>query len=276
MSAPVKNIKRVLKDYAQLVKEGPENGIFVKTLGDDVSLIYMMIMGPVDSPYEGCPMFFTIEPGTQYSSPFASGGTGSVSYDRQYPVEPPRVLFRSPYSIRCHPNLYQPHHIDTAGTSTGGAGKVCLSILGTWPGEHWVALMTFMTIAQTILGILDNQPLCNEPAFAGKPKDPRVQSYTNIVQYLCIKEATNALLVPAASAAVGGTGGMGGIKHHVAVHFQEEMRQWVLQYRERYIKRLRNLSEHYDGGKTDACPVYGIAGGVKYDFASIAKKFEEL
>lgn len=256
MSAPVKNIKRVLRDYAQIVKEGPENGIFVKTLGDDVSLIYMMIMGPVDSPYEGCPMFFTIEPGTQYNH--SSEGVGA---DRQYPLEPPRVLFHSPYSIRCHPNLYQP----------SGGGKVCLSILGTWPGDSWVALMTFMTIAQTILGILDNHPLCNEPAFYNQPKAPGVQQYTNLVQYVCIKESANTLLVPAV---VNGTS----IAHHVAMHFQDEMRNWVLQYRERYIKRLRDLSDRYDGKKLDVCPAYLIRppSGAIYDFASIAKKFEEL
>lgn len=258
MSAPVKNIKRVLKDYAQIVKEGPENGIFVKTLGDDVSLIYMMIMGPVDSPYEGCPMFFTIEPGTQYNH--SAGGVGA---DRQYPLEPPRVLFHSPYSIRCHPNLYQP--------TVNGGGKVCLSILGTWPGESWAALMTFMTIAQTILGILDNHPLCNEPAFYNNPKALGVQQYTNLVQYVCIKEAVNSILIPAIVTRES-------ISHHIAIHFQDEIHNWVIQYFERYIKRLRGLSEQYDGKNIDVCPAYSIKlpAGSKYDFASIAKKFEEL
>lgn len=47
---PEKSIKRVMKDFAALVEQGPENGIFVKTVNDDLSVIYMMIIGPNDSP----------------------------------------------------------------------------------------------------------------------------------------------------------------------------------------------------------------------------------
>jgi len=261
MSFPVKNIKRVLKDYAALVEEGPESGIFVKTINDDVSKIYMMIIGPVGSPYEGCPMFFTIEPGTQYTS----GLQGSVNAGLQYPVAPPRVLFHSPYSIRCHPNLYQP-----SAMIGGDGGKVCLSILGTWAGEPWVAFMTFMTIAQTILGILDDHPLCNEPGYYGKKNHPAVAEYTDYIQYVCIKEATEKFLIPSVHEEQ--------LNHPIAPHFKEEMCGWVLQHQGRYVERLLGLNEKFDGKSVAKSSQYGNKSwyGSVYDYGILAKKFSEL
>jgi ubiquitin-protein ligase len=262
MSAPVKNIKRILKDYATLVEDGPENGIFVKTVNDDVSLIYMMIMGPVDSPYQGAPMFFTIEPGTQWNQ----DGTG-----RQYPVEPPRVYFHSAYSIRCHPNLYQPTALPkTPGFGLTSGGKVCLSILGTWAGDPWCSFMTFMTIAQTILGILDNHPLCCEPAYYNKKNSPIVHEYTKYVQYVCIKEATEQLLLPAMN---------GECTHHLGRFFVEEMCNWVIQHRNRYVERLKRLADEYrdvvvgSGGAVYANKQWS---GHRYDYDDLAKKFATI
>ena len=253
---PVKNIKRVLKDYATLVQDGPEHGIFVKTINDDVSKIYVMLVGPRDSPYEGAFMFFTIEPGTQYNNT----GTGAVT--RQYPVEPPRVLFHSPFSIRCHPNLYQP--------SPQGGGKVCLSILGTWQGEGWVAFMTFMTIMQTILGILDNQPLCNEPAWYNKPNDPQVPLYTEYVQYVCARETLERILVPIYNNST--------IAHPFADMFTEEIRMWFEDHRGAYVTRMHTLSERYNGKTVSRANVYEnhSYAGQAYNYAELAERYANL
>lgn len=67
-----------------------------------------------------------------------------------YPLVPPVVKFIQHSGERIHPNLY----VD---------GKVCLSILGTWPGEPWAFGMKCNSVLITIRSLLDNQPYCHEP-----------------------------------------------------------------------------------------------------------------
>lgn len=50
-----------------------------------------------------------------------------------YPFCPPQCKFVQHTGGRIHPNLYNTD------------GKVCLSILGTWPGEPWSQAMTINT-----------------------------------------------------------------------------------------------------------------------------------
>jgi ubiquitin-protein ligase len=251
---PLKNIKRIMKDYGSLMEEGPKYGIFPKVIDDDVSKIFVMLVGPDDSPYEGSFLFFTIEPGTQYT-PVGNG--------RQYPAEPPKVLFHSPFSIRCHPNLYQSHG--------GGGGKVCLSILGTWAGEGWSVLMTFMIIMQTILGILDNHPLCNEPGYYGRPKDPNVATYTKYVRYVCIRETIDRMIVPIANNEQ--------LNHPFAHMFAAEMKEWFVRHREKYINRLLKLADEFDGkSKIEHSVCYGNSSysGGEYNYRNLAEKLMKL
>lgn len=67
-----------------------------------------------------------------------------------YPLLPPMVKFIQHTGSRLHPNLYV-------------EGKVCLSILGTWPGESWAFGMTTDTVLRTIQSLLDNKPYLHEP-----------------------------------------------------------------------------------------------------------------
>lgn len=67
-----------------------------------------------------------------------------------YPLVPPKVKFVQHTGERIHPNLYV-------------EGKVCLSILGTWPGEPWAFGMRCNSVLITIRSLLDNQPYCHEP-----------------------------------------------------------------------------------------------------------------
>lgn len=67
-----------------------------------------------------------------------------------YPLVPPKVTFVQHTGDRIHPNLYT-------------EGKVCLSILGTWPGDPWSYSMTIEAILITIRSLLDNQPYLHEP-----------------------------------------------------------------------------------------------------------------
>lgn len=158
--------KRLIKDVNEIITNGPKDGIYFKFVKDnDYSQFRMMILGP-KGPYENCLFFFTI------------------SFAKPYPLESPTVKFHCPYTIRCHPNLYK-------NASDLRDGKVCLSILGTWSGPPWTPMMTFTTIAQTILMILDDNPLCNEPAYYKSKGSEIVNKYTEYVEYVCLKESAN-------------------------------------------------------------------------------------
>lgn len=78
-----------------------------------------------------------------------------------YPLEPPKVEFIQHLGERIHPNLYV-------------AGKVCLSILGTWPGEPWAFGMNTNSVLITIRSLLDNKPYLHEP---GKQDHPQFNEY---------------------------------------------------------------------------------------------------
>lgn len=188
MSVPmVRNLRRVMRDYEALLRDGPENGIWIKpAVPDCLDLFYVMLRGPA-GPYEGSLFFFTLEPWVAYNA-------GDNSTGLTYPATPPRVLHQSPWSIRSHPNLYQTGG-DWSEHSRNGGAKVCLSILGTWAGPGWTPMYTFMHIFQTILSILDNEPLRNEPAYE-RGNNPLIPAYTKYVQYVTLHETFERVFLP--------------------------------------------------------------------------------
>lgn len=105
--------------------------------------LYLMIIGPKGTPYEDGFLFF------------------QLNFTSKYPYEPPYVVFlNKDKNVRIHPNLYS-------------NGKVCLSILGTWPGPKWVPTMSLNTIALTLQSILCDNPLINEPSYYNKTLNNR-------------------------------------------------------------------------------------------------------
>jgi len=59
-----------MRDYKQLLQEGPENGIWIKQVGDAEAMdkFYVMVQGPL-GPYQGALFFFSLEPWTSYNMP---------------------------------------------------------------------------------------------------------------------------------------------------------------------------------------------------------------
>jgi len=227
-------VKRVQKDIRMLMKDGPVCGIYINIKKDNLSTIYMLIIGPKDSPYEGC--FF----------PF------TMKFDKSYPVDPPSTKFICPYSIRCHPNLYI-------------EGKVCLSILGTWAGPPWTAQMSLMTIAQSILGILDSEPLRNEPGYETGRND-KVSQYTDYIQYVCIYESINNIIIPIFQEKEP--------PNIIIQIFKDTIMSYYIENKEEYIKRLKSLSEQYDGNIITATDCYGNRSyvGKKFNYGELLEK----
>ena len=113
-----------------------------------------MVIGPEGTPYANCPLLFSLE------------------LPMDYPFSSPKVKFlTSDGTTRFHPNLY----VD---------GKVCLSILGTWQGPKWAAVMTISTVLSSIQSLLEPNPITNEPGWEKYTlADTRAKDYADFVKY---------------------------------------------------------------------------------------------
>lgn len=104
-------LRKLTKEYKILSSSLPD-GIYVRTWESRLDIFRVLIVGPTGTPYELAP--FIID--------FWLGG--------DFPASPPVAYFHSWTNGqgRINPNLYED-------------GKICLSILGTWPGkgndENW-------------------------------------------------------------------------------------------------------------------------------------------
>jgi ubiquitin-protein ligase len=231
--------KRQIKDFKALAADGPKTGIYLKDVSRDLNKdpyteLRMMIVGP-DGPYKNCLFFFRIY------------------FTEKYPFQPPKVKFLCPYSIRCHPNLYQ--YYPNQSDDNIGNGKCCLSILGTWAGPPWTPMMTFETIAQTILMILDDEPLRNEPGYA-KSSSEKIKPYADYVRWICLKESLPLWTQPLPE---------------MYSMFQEEVSALFDDKREELIDQIIKLSEKFDGIKITSCNFYGnkTDQGKEYNYTGL-------
>ena len=218
-----RNLKRVMRDYQELLRDGPENNIWIKCAQEDnLDLFYVMLRAP-EGPYWESLFFFTLEPWTTYTG--AENQSGHT-----YPATPPKVLHQSPWSIRAHPNLYHTGG-DFADHGRVGGAKVCLSILGTWAGPGCTPMYTFMHIFQSIHMILGDEPLRNEPAYE-RGKGPVVQAYSKYVQYVCLHETFERTFLPVLSGKTDGP---------YLKLFEQEIRDIWTKHRDWYLTHARAL-----------------------------------
>jgi len=154
--------KRILKDL-QNAETLKDHGIYISYDDSDIRQISALILGPVDSVYEGGLMFF------------------HIVLPEDYPFQPPKVKFLSYDGLtRFHPNLY----ID---------GKVCLSILGTWSGPSWATTMSLSTVLLSIQGLLDSDPMKHEPGWEGDGTELvlKRKRYADFVKYRILAYSIN-------------------------------------------------------------------------------------
>jgi ubiquitin-conjugating enzyme E2 O len=134
-------LRRIRKEHGILSSSLPP-GIFVRTYEDRLDLLRILIVGPRGTPYELAPFVLDFH------------------MHEGFPNTAPHVHFHSwTYNIgRINPNLYED-------------GKVCLSILGTWPenekGEGWSKDgSTILQVLVSLLGlVLVEEPYYNEAGF---------------------------------------------------------------------------------------------------------------
>ena len=151
-------INRLVKDITSLYKQPlTKQGIYYQHDDSNMLYGYAMIIGPKDTPYEHGFFFF------KFTFPY------------NYPVSPPKVTYMTNDGYtRFHPNLYR-------------NGKVCLSILNTWKGEGWTSCQTIRSVLLTLVSILDETPLLNEPGI--RPTNMDVIPYTETIQYKTLEYA---------------------------------------------------------------------------------------
>ena len=165
-------IKRLAQEHASLPNSLPlsfSSSIFVRSDTSRMDMVKFLITGPANTPYEnGCFIF-------------------DVYFPPEYPNEPPQVNFQTTggRTIRFNPNLYP-------------CGKVCLSLLNTWTGQHegkWDAkTSTFLQVLVSIQSmILVDDPYFNEPLCQGSQSAPEAElasrSYNQNLYYSTIKWA---------------------------------------------------------------------------------------
>ena len=133
-------MRRIRKEHKILLTSLPPN-IYVRSFESRLDLFRCLIFGPENTPYEYAP--FVID----------------LSLPSNFPSSPPHAYFHSwTHGLgRVNPNLYE-------------EGRICLSLLGTWPGkspgENWSDKASLLQILVSIMGlVLVKDPFFNEAGF---------------------------------------------------------------------------------------------------------------
>jgi len=151
--------RRLQKDITTMLSDEMKSlGIYYIVDEADIRRGLGLIFGPEKTRYADCPLFF------------------SVQFPTDYPISSPIVrILTSDGKTRFHPNLY----ID---------GKVCLSILGTYTGPSWLSSMNIGSVFKSIVSLLDNNPITNEPGWESHTEShPDAKAYAEFIEYHLVK-----------------------------------------------------------------------------------------
>ena len=145
-------VKRLLKDIQQIIKNPlHDQGIYYKHSETNIMEGWALIVGPKDSLYCNGYYFF------------------KFTFPADYPHSPPALHYcTNDGTTRFHPNFYK-------------TGKVCIDILNTWRGEKWSGCQTISSVLLTLISIMDNEPILNEPGVTRANKD--FKNYHSLIEY---------------------------------------------------------------------------------------------
>lgn len=152
-------LARVKREIARIYTR-PPHGIFIEPEENNVTKMHALIVGPPDTPYEGGFFHFL------------------VKCPPNYPVSPPRVrsMTTDAGRVRFNPNIYP-------------CGKVCLSILGTWPGPSWNVTQNIETVLISIQSLMNENPYFNEVGYDKEKKPGDSSRYNAVIQHETIRVA---------------------------------------------------------------------------------------
>lgn len=225
--------KRAMVDYKRYKEGSVKKCEYIYCVQDenDILKFKVMILGPMDTPYENGYYFFNI----------------TLSHNHPFD-HPSAIYFTQGEGTRFHPNLYT-------------NGKVCLSILGTWPGPCWTSLMNLETLLLNIRGIMDDNPITNEPGYE-KIKRDSLQSigYNRLLTYQNINVAVcNMIKNPPQGFEI----------------FKPEMMNL---FRKNYDSFMKYVNDNIElEGKSVSYNGYGgYNSGIKYKITNLKSKLENI
>ena len=211
--------RRLISDITNIYKNPlNEQGIFY--IHDDENMLqgHAMIIGPKDTPYEDG-MFFKFY----------------FPYD--YPINPPKVVFlNSDGKTRFNPNLYK-------------NGKVCPSILNTWRGEGWTSCQTIRSVLLTLVTVLNEKPLLNEPGIKETHHD--FNKYNQIIQYVNIEYSILGIL-------------SGVVDITNSIPFMNFAKEHIIKKKDIILDRLDKLLVKYNERIPLSTQVYGMSKVINY------------
>lgn len=232
-------IKRLLKDIGEIIKTPlHDQGIYYKHSETDILEGWALIIGPKDSLYRDGYYFFKFE------------------FPTDYPHAPPLLHYYTNDGItRFHPNFYK-------------GGKVCIDILNTWRGEKWSGCQTISSVLLTLVSIMDNEPILNEPGVT--KKNPDYFNYHNLVEYRNYSFAIYELLYS--------------IEHffkYIPIKEKEQLDYFYSIMKSHYILNKDSIMKKLQENKERALhPEYVHSSvylfGFKIDYANLVSLFEKL
>lgn len=154
---PRGRMKKILTDITILRTSLPQ-GIYVRFCSDRPDMMKAIIIGPEGTSYENGVFEF------------------DIFCPANYPYEPPKFCLKTTGNgkVNFNPNLY-------------ADGKVCLSLLGTWPGQPWDPSQS--TLLQVLVSI-QAMILCEDPWYNEPGKSEVTTSLVLTAQSTPIRTAT--------------------------------------------------------------------------------------
>ena len=184
-------VHRLIKDIKEVHADADlaAQGIHYEHNMDNFMEGHAMLVGPADTPYANGLFFFHFK------------------YPEDYPYAPPTLKFLSRSvnnRVRINPNLYI-------------EGKVCLSVLNTCEGEPWSACQSIRSVLLTLVTVLNDKPLMNEPGI--QDTSPDHAPYNEIIRYTSLHDC---FLLPMSRCCINGEG-EGEAKSQTAPFAYEEL-----------------------------------------------------
>lgn len=148
-------INRLISDIKEIKRESlelnNEHNIYYEHDQENILKGYALIIGAKNTPYQYGAYLF------------------EFNFPSDYPYKPPVITYYTlDKNTRFNPNLYT-------------NGKVCLSVLNTWKGDQWTSCQTIKSILLTLITVLNDKPLLNEPGLTEKHKD--FNNYHESIKY---------------------------------------------------------------------------------------------
>ncbi|KAL3278466.1 hypothetical protein HHI36_013784 [Cryptolaemus montrouzieri] len=155
---------RIKRDLLEIFKDPPP-GIYVVGDESDIRYVHAIIVGVMDTPYEGGFFYFLLK------------------CPADYPILPPKVKFMTTDAgrVRFNPNLYK-------------NGKVCLSILGTWTGPAWSPAQQISTVLLSIQSLMNEKPYYNEPGYDRERTPGDAKRYNEYLRHETLRVAVCGML----------------------------------------------------------------------------------